>query len=101
MANSNSKPTCQNCSYFVPESHAGLCQRYPQYITKHHNNWCGEYKQSATAFEPVPAVHIHIEPQEPTHAVTIAHPNVELDKLFEKPVEALNEITIKPKGRKK
>ena len=34
--------TCSTCKYFLGTD-LGSCRRFPQYQTKHQNEWCGEY----------------------------------------------------------
>jgi hypothetical protein len=39
MAESN----CKLCVYFVDIDRIGQCRRYPQFVTKHESEWCGEF----------------------------------------------------------
>jgi len=39
MAESN----CKLCIYFANIDRIGQCRRYPQFVTKHESEWCGEF----------------------------------------------------------
>jgi len=41
MAESN----CKLCVYFVDIDRIGQCRRYPQFVTKHESEWCGEFRK--------------------------------------------------------
>ena len=41
MAESN----CRLCVYFVDIDRIGQCRRYPQFVTKHETEWCGEFRK--------------------------------------------------------
>ena len=34
---------CEQCKYWRPEGHLGLCRRYPKHIMKSSSEWCGEF----------------------------------------------------------
>ena len=41
MAESN----CRLCVYFADMDKIGQCRRYPRFVTKHENEWCGEFRK--------------------------------------------------------
>jgi hypothetical protein len=41
MAESN----CRLCVYFADMDRIGQCRRYPRFVTKHENEWCGEFRK--------------------------------------------------------
>ena len=49
MAETDIKEKCTACKYFVGSNDIlGVCKRYPQYVNKHDNDWCGEFIVKST-----------------------------------------------------
>lgn len=46
MAVENYKETCNYCRFFVDNDRMGVCNRFPESVNKHMNNWCGEFQAS-------------------------------------------------------
>lgn len=46
MAVENNKETCNYCRFFVDNDRMGVCNRFPESVNKHMNNWCGEFQAS-------------------------------------------------------
>jgi len=44
MADSNIKDSCTSCLFFIEDGRMGTCKRYPTFLIKSPNEWCGEYK---------------------------------------------------------
>jgi hypothetical protein len=74
MADSNF--TCGNCKYFGNPDIMGSCRRYPQVISRHKNDWCGEF--------------------DPKHPITLPIYDIVTDTIKEIPVQ--NKRGRKPKN---
>jgi len=37
---------CGTCRWWTPDPILGQCRRFPQIVTKHHSDWCGEFRPS-------------------------------------------------------
>jgi hypothetical protein len=44
---------CGICVYYKSAEIMGSCRRYPRSITKHKNEWCGEFKEAEFVSVPV------------------------------------------------
>ena len=44
---------CGNCRYFSKNDILGTCRRFPQSVSKHHNDWCGCFKTIRSEIEEV------------------------------------------------
>lgn len=42
---------CGNCRYFSKNDILGTCRRFPQSVSKHHNDWCGCFKTIRSEIE--------------------------------------------------
>lgn len=51
---------CEQCRYWRPEGHLGLCRRYPKHIMKSAMEWCGEFVAAEMLTLPVVSM-----PEEP------------------------------------
>ena len=40
------KQKCISCKFFLGGQVLGECHRFPQSISKHENDWCGEYSKN-------------------------------------------------------
>ena len=48
MTEIDSKQKCISCKFFLGGHILGECHRFPQSISKHENDWCGEYSKNIT-----------------------------------------------------
>ena len=48
MTEIDSKQKCISCKFFLGGHILGECHRFPQSISKHENDWCGEYSKNHT-----------------------------------------------------
>ena len=46
MTEIDSKQKCISCKFFLGGHILGECHRFPQSISKHENDWCGEYSKN-------------------------------------------------------
>lgn len=46
MTEVDSKQKCISCKFFLGGHVLGECHRFPQSISKHENDWCGEYSKN-------------------------------------------------------
>jgi len=46
MTEVDSKQKCISCKFFITGGILGECHRFPQSISKHENDWCGEYSKN-------------------------------------------------------
>jgi High potential iron-sulfur protein len=44
MAVVENKDSCNNCLFFVENERMGSCRRFPTFVNKSHNDWCGEWR---------------------------------------------------------
>jgi hypothetical protein len=44
MAIDKNKESCNNCLFFVLNERMGSCRRFPTFINKSSNDWCGEWR---------------------------------------------------------
>ena len=35
---------CKDCKFWDDDGHFGSCKRYPKIVSKHTNDWCGEFQ---------------------------------------------------------
>lgn len=43
MADVNDKESCNSCRFFSKDFQLGSCRRYPTFVNKGFNDWCGEF----------------------------------------------------------
>ena len=64
MAVENNKESCNYCRFFVDNDRMGVCNRYPESVNKHMNNWCGEFQASSRKpkeqIQIIPAIKVEI-----------------------------------------
>jgi hypothetical protein len=65
MAVENNKETCNYCRFFVDNDRMGVCNRFPESVNKHMNNWCGEFQASnrkpKAQIEVIPAIQVEVQ----------------------------------------
>ena len=65
MAVENNKETCNYCRFFVDNDRMGVCNRFPESVNKHMNNWCGEFQASnrkpKAQIEIIPAIQVEVQ----------------------------------------
>lgn len=44
MAKQKHKDSCFNCLFFVENERMGSCRRFPTFVNKSSNDWCGEWR---------------------------------------------------------
>jgi hypothetical protein len=49
MAVSENKESCNNCLFFVLNERMGSCRRFPTFVNKSSNDWCGEWRLEESA----------------------------------------------------
>lgn len=47
MNDTTNQENCNNCKYYVYRIFDNQCVRFPNYVVRTPNEWCGEYKKAA------------------------------------------------------
>ena len=45
MAEIDSTNTCKSCRFYVTGNLLGQCRRFPTFMNRHQNEWCGEHAE--------------------------------------------------------
>jgi hypothetical protein len=64
MAESN----CKLCIYFANIDRIGQCRRYPQFVTKHESEWCGEFWEDGPVVKRKPKITLKLRKDDDVQA---------------------------------
>jgi hypothetical protein len=66
MATQKNNDSCKNCLFFVFDDRMGVCRRFPNYVNKSVNDWCGEWHlEESAAIESMVIQFVEPSPSEP------------------------------------
>lgn len=63
---------CSSCHYFRGANVIGLCRRFPAFVNKSHNDWCGEFQAKQVELIALPVVEMQQTDEKPVEIPTLA-----------------------------